>query len=136
MRKSSSVLVETFDQINCTTPPRTNVINTAAGNNIPIPIADGEGTFSQNFSTKSVNKIPTAIPTKSPIKHPGGNASNPFVSNSAKPAHFTLIGDESPSGPIPNLFRRTGYTSAVASEPTGAAMSCAIVRFRLLDPIN
>ena len=52
--------------------------------------------------------IPTAIPITNPIRQPGGNALSPFVSNSAKPAHLTLIGEDKPSGPMPNLARKTG----------------------------
>ena len=61
-----------------------------------------------NFSANSVRIIPTTIPITRPIRHPGGKALRPLVSNSAKPAHLTLIGEESPASPIPNLSRRIG----------------------------
>ena len=64
-----------------------------------------------------------------------GSAPNPFESNSANPAHFTLIGEERPpSPPMPYLARTIGYAMATASAPTGTPISCKIVRFLLVEP--
>src|SRR5256885_16387068 len=68
-----------------------------------------------------------------PTRHPGGSALKPLVNSSAKLAHFTLIGDDNPFAPMPNLSRSTGYTTAVAIDPTGAAINCAMVRLRGFD---
>ena len=99
---------DVFAQMSWPTPPSMNVINTDAGISIPMPMAAGDGVYSPHFSASRVRTTPTVIPITKPIRHHGGRAPSPFVNNSAKPAHFTLIGEDKPDGPIPNLSRSTG----------------------------
>src|SRR5919197_4704058 len=119
------------------------------GINIPSPTPVGEGRYFRYFDSKMVITTPSTTAITSAPRQYLGSALNPFERISAKPAHFTLIGEVSGaspelanaasipyrSAPIPYVRLSSGYMIPTAAPPTGVAISCIQVRYRLFEPM-
>ena len=79
------------------------------GISIPRPIAVGEGTqrASFGFPSRRVSTTPRTSAIIRACSALAGKAPNPFERSSAKPAHFTLTGEERPVSPPTPYFART-----------------------------
>ena len=107
----SSPLGEVFFHTAWMIPPSTIGITENPGMSMPSPMAVGDGMNRPNrgLASRRVRTTPMASAMISAHKALDGSAPNPFESSSAKPAHFTLMGEvRPPSPPIPYLARTAG----------------------------
>ena len=107
----------------------------STGRLLEVPV--GDGTHLILRSSITVNRMPSATPTKRAGTAPAGSASKPCDRISAKPARRREMGDERPafSPTMPYVSRSSGYIHETAMAPTGVPSSCMMVMLLGEDPI-